>query len=279
MKSRICGCFILPLLLLSANAEKVKAGDSMNDVRRSLGVPRGEARVGDRELFYYDRGEIEAKAGIVTRVSLRSEQEQSALEAQRAAEAARLRENREIRQAQLNAEGEEIKARKLADPSFRTSPVSYQAAFWEDFSRRYPTVASAELLLEARVLLAREREEKRKQLEQSQRIADLEARIAAAENEVRLNHRAEGERWGDMRGYLFYANYPSQRTRDYCPSPGRVKSVTRFYEFPLPYATSPGMPPLQPVYRKDGDRAAGAGFSDDANWREDFPDRPSRRRF
>jgi len=252
MKSLPWVSLVLPVLLLSANAGEVKPGDAMIDVRLNLGAPRGEAHVGDREIFYYDRGEIEARAGIVTHTSLRSEAEQAALETKRSLEATRLREEREIRQARLNAEGEELKARKLADASFRTSPLSYQVAFWEDFSRRYPTVASAEPLLEARIRLAGETEDKRKQLEQAQHLAELEARVTAAENDARENRLFDQQRLGAVRGYSPYLSYSSYRgSRDYCPRPEPLKSVTRLYEYPVPYATSPGMPPVQPVYRKE----------------------------
>jgi len=252
MKSLPCVFFVLSVASLSANASDVTPGDALSDVRRNLGAPRGAVHIGDREIFYYDRGEIEARAGVVTRTALRSEGEQAELDAKRSLEATRLREEREIRQAQLLAEGENLKARKLADPSFRTLPVSYQVAFWEDFSRRYPNVASAEPLTEARARLAGETEEKRKQLEQAQRIAELEARVAATERNAELDRVIDRERYGAVRGYSpFVSDSPYRGLRDYCPRPGPVQSVTRMYEFPLPYATSPGMPPVQPIYRKD----------------------------
>ena len=252
MKSLPLVLLILPVISLSMAANAVKPGDKLADVRSNLGAPRGQAHVGDREIFYYDRGEVESKSGVVIRASLRTEEEQAALDAKRSLEARRVLEEREIRQARLNAEGDELKARKLADVSFRTSPLSFQVAFWEDFSRRYPGVASAEPLLEARTRLVGETEDKRKQLEQTQRLAELEARVTAAENDSRVDRLYGQERLSAMRGYSPYVGYSSLRgLRDYCPLPERVKSVTRLYEFPLPYATSPGMPPVQPVYRKD----------------------------
>lgn len=233
-------------------AGEVKPGDAISDVRRHLGAPRGEAHVGDREIFYFDRGEVEARAGVVTHASLRSENEQTALEAKRSLEAARLRDEHEIRQSRLIAEGEELKAQKLSDASFRKLPLSYQVAFWEDFSRRYPDVASAEPLLEARLRLAGEMEEKRKRAEQAEYIAELETRVTVAENNTRLNHAYDQERLGLVRGYSPWVSYSSfSDSRDCYLRPEPVKSVTRLYEFPLPYATSPGMPPVQPVYRKE----------------------------
>ena len=57
--------FALPLV---AYAGEVRTGDSLGDVRAALGAPRGEANVGNRQLLYYDRGEVELQAGAVTRV-------------------------------------------------------------------------------------------------------------------------------------------------------------------------------------------------------------------
>ena len=246
---------VLSILILStftAFAVEIKTGDSVSQARLELGAPRGDARAGDREILYYDRGEIEARHGVLIRVSLRSADEQAVFESKRSAEAVRVREEKEIREARLNLEGSALKTRKLADPGFLSSPLSYQVAFWEDFSRQYPNVASAEQVLEVRARLASESDEKRRQAEQARRLADLEARLAAAEDEARINRSYGYERFSFGPGYSSFGRSASYRfPRDYCPAPVPVKSVTRMYEYPLPYATSPGMAPLQPAYRKD----------------------------
>ena len=149
----------LPLLFLSSSSiffAKIKLGDSVNEVRATLGEPRGKMVLAGREIFYYQRGEVEIRADAVTRVSLRSVEEQAALEARRDAEAIRIREEQAIRRAKLTAAGEQLKARKLADPFFQDLPASHQVAFWEDFSRSYSDVPSSELLSEARLKLAAE---------------------------------------------------------------------------------------------------------------------------
>jgi len=263
IKTFAFGFLIFPAMFLQGIAGDIKPGATMADVRSSMGVPRGEARVGDREIYYYDRGEVEGKSGVVTRALLRSEEEQSALEEKRSREADRLREEREIRQARLNQEGESLKAQKLADVSFLTSPLSRQAAFWQDFSRRYPGVTITEQLMDVRGRLALEIDEKLKQAAQAQRLADLEARVLAAENVARLGFTSSYAQYG-IGGYHSFGNYFPRHPRDDCPAPTRVESVTRMYEFPLPYATSPGMPPMQPVYRRE-DLNGDMGRGGDAN--------------
>jgi hypothetical protein len=239
---------ILLLLPLSSVAvAEVKVGEPLADVRATLGIPRGQMLVGEREFFYYDRGEVEARSGVVTRVSLRSAEEQAVLESRRSADVLRVREEQEIRRARLSSEGEALKVHKLTDPAFQASPLSYQVAFWEDFSRRYSDVPCAELLNETRVRLAVQKTEAQTQNEQARRLAELEARVAAAESEVRSVTTSASADVAFVRSY-----YPSYRgQRDYYRAPNPVKIETRMYEFPLPYATSPGMPLMQPTYRKD----------------------------
>ena len=176
----------LPLVLLlslplALPAAEVQLGDSFSDVRTALGAPRGQARAGNRLLLYYDRGEVQLQSGAVTRVALLSPADFTALQTRRDAEAVRVREENEIRTARLGAEGEALKARKLADPSFQAAPVAYQVAFWEDFSRRYPGVSSSEQLTIARMRLNEQLEEKRTRARQDERLAELEARVSEAE--------------------------------------------------------------------------------------------------
>lgn len=176
---------VIPVLLLSLSltltAAEVRLGDTLDQVCVTVGMPKGQLRAGDRHLLYYDRGEIELRAGTVTRVTLLSVEAQAALEARRSAEAVRVREEQELRRVRENAEGEELKARRLADRSFQAAPPAYQFAFWDSFARRYPGVPVAEQLTVARMRLAEQQEQLRVRNEQAERLADLEARVAEAE--------------------------------------------------------------------------------------------------
>jgi len=223
-------------------AAEVRVGNTIAEVRQNLGAPRGELHVGGRDLFYYDRGEVESRSGVVTRVSLRSIEDQAALEARRAADALRVRDEDDLRRARLTLEGNELKARKLTDPSFASSPLVYQVAFWEDFSRRYSEVPVSEQLLLSRARLADQVVQSEERREKEKRLADLEARIVEAEAraaEVRKTVVVNGGYYSPYRGRR------DNRPLDF------GKSEYRLYESPLPYATSPGMPPMQPTYRPE----------------------------
>ena len=203
----------VPLALAAA---EVQSGSTLKDVRAALGAPRGQVRAGDRLLLYYDRGEVQLQAGTVTRVALLSVADFDALQVRRAAEAVRIREENEIRSTRLGVEGEALKARKLADPSFQSAPVSYQVAFWEDFLRRYPGVSSGEQLAIARMRLNEQLEEKRRQAQQEERLAELEARLNEAESrasEARYEaypvryHSSYGRMYGQSSNGLWPVEY------------------------------------------------------------------------
>jgi len=189
---------ITPLALmlicpLALTAQPVQTGATLREVWAALGVPRGQLAAGERQLLHYERGEVELRAGIVTRVNLLSADDLAARDTRRATEAARVREEQEIRRARLTEEGEALKARKLADPDFLATPPEYQVAFWQDFSLRYAEVPSAEQLGMARRRVAAQAASRARQ-EQADRIAELESRLVDAEM------RADD---GDQRGRVY----------------------------------------------------------------------------
>jgi hypothetical protein len=230
---------LLLSLPLALNAAEVQRGETLDEVRNVLGAPQGQLRIGNRQLLYYDRGEVELQSGAVTRVALLSVEEHAEQTARRAAAAARIREEQEIRQARQIADGDALKTRKLADPSFLATPLAYQVAFWEDFSRRYPDVPIAEQLTVARLRLAEQVEEKRAQTAQAERLAELEIRVHEAEARA-----AEAE--STARRIRYYSSYygPS-----YSRHPFNLMPVDyRFNDAPVPVIRSPGnIPGMMPV--------------------------------
>ena len=132
---------VIPLTLFS---REVKPGDGIDQVRNTLGAPRGQLHLGNRELWSFARGEVELTSGVVTRVALRSEAAQAAFETKRTAEVSQVREEQEIRRGQLTAEGEALKASKLADVSFQSASPRLQAEFWQNFAIKYPRVSCTE---------------------------------------------------------------------------------------------------------------------------------------
>lgn len=149
----------MPLVLI---AGEVSLGDNRETVQNSLGAPRGRAQVGDRELLRFDRGEVELMSGVVTRVALRSEQDQTAFEARQEANASR-----------LTVEGEALKASKLTDSNFLSASPRYQLEFWLDFARRYPNVPAMDQVALARNKLYEQTRIERAQANDTQRIEEV----------------------------------------------------------------------------------------------------------
>lgn len=222
----------LALLTLSVPlcAADPALGATFAEVRTALGLPKGLAQAGERQLLYYDRGQVELSGGRVSRVALRTPEAQAAHESKIAASEARLREENEQRRARLKDEGEALKAAKLADDRFAAAPLAYQVSFWEDFARKYPGVDCREPLTIARLQLAEHLEEKRERAEQAARLAELEARFAEAESRasyVAYAGRGYGRRWRDRHDDRPFTVWPVEY---------------RFYDSPQPYATSPTLP-------------------------------------
>lgn len=169
---------LTPLVLA---AGEVQTGDTLSQVQAALGTPRGQMSAQGRQLLYFDRGEIELRAGAVTRVALMSVDEHAARETRRAADAARMREEQEIRQARSITEGEALKARMLADPAFLSAAPGEQLAFWEYFARSHPEVPVAEQLAAARQRTREQAEARRAGEIREERLAELEEQLMAVE--------------------------------------------------------------------------------------------------
>ncbi len=236
-----------PLLLLglplALAAAEVRTGDSLEQVKDMLGSPRGQLQAGDRQRLVYERGEIELEYGVVTGVKLLSAEAHAEREAQRAAEATRVREETEVHRARLQAEGEALKARKLSDPGFTGAPLEYQVAFWEDFTRRFPGVPSAEELALTRLRLAEKLEAQRVREAEERRITELEARVREAEARA----DALEARTTRYRNYYGYAGGRARRPFSLWPV------EYKFFDAPLPpYSTPAGTPFSTPTTNPAG---------------------------
>jgi hypothetical protein len=239
-------------------ASNLAPGTSVAEVRGELGRPNGVMQVGERHLWYYPHGLVELVNNRVTRVELRSPEEQTDLELREA----RRRAEREERRMSVVAEGTALRDRKLADATFAAAPAAYQVAFWEDFARRYPEVSCVEPLTIARLKLGEELEERARMREEALRIAELEARLADAEEDrsYRVNYH---------RGYRGYYN-------EFALWPVRYT----YYDAPLPVYTTPTTPLIN-AYPNDPRpydwRAPGREWSEDwkNNRRGDGRDRRS----
>lgn len=203
-------------------AAEVQRGASLEEVRGTLGWPRGQVQVAGRQVLYYERGEVELRNGAVTRVALRSEEEHAMLTARQE----RQRDEWETRRAHLMTEGSALRDRKLADPAFLAAPLAYQVAFWEDFVRRYPEVSCVEPLTIARLRLNAQFEDQREREEQADRLAAIEERFAVADRRPVI--------------YPLFTSSPYYSHRHHHHQPFGLGPITyTIYDTPLPPYTTP----------------------------------------
>jgi hypothetical protein len=215
-----CSVFALASVL---SAGEVMIGDSLGQVRAVLGAPTGQLEASERHLLYYERGSVELRQGLVTRVDLRSATEQAQLEAR----AQKIYAERDAQRARLWAEGIALRDRKQTDAAFLASPVAYQVAFWENFSRSYPGVPCVEPLTLARLRLGEQLDQKRQQEEAADRLAEMEARLAATERRPEFY---------PIRTYLpYYGRRHHHNHQEF----GLGQITYTFFDSPLPPYTTP----------------------------------------
>ena len=217
-------CLVFALFTGSVVAAEIQPGTSLEQAVAALGSPRGRLQVGDRSLVYFERGEIEVQDGRVTRVDLKTPEEHASLRAREEQQ----RTVRAARREQLIAAGTAERDRKLADENFRSAPVAYQVAYWQDFASRYPDVSVVEPLTIARIKYNEVLEEKHRTEREQQRREEREEQEWAAQRD-----RSEV--------YPLYTSYGYGRYRPY-NSPSFVPTYT-FFSSPLsPYSTPSGNP-------------------------------------
>jgi hypothetical protein len=256
MKTPVLSAALLALMTAALSGAEVSPGASLDEVRATLGKPNGQMQLGSRQVLLYERGSVELNAGRVTRVDLRSEEEQAAL----AAREERLQSQLSAQRSHSLAEGTALRDRKLADAAFLASPVAYQVAFWEDFSRRYPAVPCAEPLTIARLKLGEQLEEKARREADSNRLRELEARVAAAEVEREpVYYRVRSyPRYRDRYDHQQeFALWPVSYTFDDSPKP--------VYETPMTPVITPiiGNPALPERRSYDGNKRENRGHGRD----------------
>ena len=168
--------FLLPLLAMAATSE-IELGQSVEKTMHILGNPIGTLQLGSKTILMYPQGDITFREGRVSEIDLLTDAEFAVKQERQRLE----REEWLIRQEKLAVErfkkGTELKAAKLQSNTFATLPAKQRVNYWRSFQSRYPEVDVAEQLASAlkdrQIELAAEQTQKR--------IAELEARIARAE--------------------------------------------------------------------------------------------------
>jgi len=160
----LCGLLAAPL------PAELRIGDDRLTVLETLGQPEGRIEMGEFERLFYDRGEVQLREGLVTRIELISEA------------AAEARRERQARESESRRErGEAVKAERLADPDFRTRPAAERYAFWRDFRREFPEVDVFVQYTDTKA--AAEADAGRQRT--ADRLASVERRVADAEFRAR----------------------------------------------------------------------------------------------
>jgi hypothetical protein len=163
----------------------IRPGDTLEDVIRVLGQPKGRVESVNSAWFYYDQGEVRMRDNKVTEVSLISDAElQARLEAAERERSLRLEKGVELRDAML------------ADSAFASRKASERLAVWRQFLARYPEVALGVEYEKAMIEAAQEAEKEAEKDAAERRLVDLERRVRDAETQARLAEKAaEDARW------------------------------------------------------------------------------------
>jgi hypothetical protein len=154
------GAFFLFLIAMPfwAIAGDVNIGDSLDTVRSVLGPPSGQVQIGNKLLLDYARGQVILVDGRVVQTDLLSPEELAK------------------KQAQHVADGQALKAQKLAYWKCFPGSPSVQVAFWQDFRLRYPEVPCNDEYIQAQSALQESKVE-----EAANRAAAQQAENEAAE--------------------------------------------------------------------------------------------------
>lgn len=165
---------------LLAAPEQIKVGTSLEQTIETLGSPIGTIELRDKTLLLYPQGEVTLRDDRVTEIDLMTD-------AQFAADQERLRREREEwlqQQEQLAVarveEGKALKASKMTSGAFASLPAKDRVDYWRAFQIRYPDIDVSEQIAAA----LEDYEVELQELRSQQRIAELEARVATAEQEA-----------------------------------------------------------------------------------------------
>lgn len=162
---------------LTAGAANIKPGQSSQQAISILGDPIGTLELGNKTILIYPQGDLTLRDDKVSNIDLMTD-------AQFAAEQERKHLEREewlMKQEKLAAdrfkEGSQLKSDKLQSGTFAALPAKQRVDYWRSFQMRYPEVDVTEELTAAL-------EDRQTELAEEQtlrRIAELEARVARAE--------------------------------------------------------------------------------------------------
>lgn len=144
----------------------MRKGDDASRVTELLGTPNGFMETSQQGIYYYDRGEVHTRKGIVSHIYLISEAEL----------AERNRLNEEFR-LQRKIEGEAAFEAIMAQGGIEHLSGTEQVRFWDSFRAQFPEVDIRLPYAEALTLARTEQKEEAA----AERLARLEERVLQAE--------------------------------------------------------------------------------------------------
>ena len=186
LSRRICGPLSLTVIFSFSTgfSAAVKEGDSINRVQTVLGSPSGVISVNEKETYFFERGEVIFIDGVVTEIKLINE-------SAAAVKYAREEKRRELsillakeRNQQRIIRGLELKNEKMNSLKFKITSAQSRVHYWRNFRRVYPEIDISNQLDAALF----ERDEEIARTEEETRLAEMEARLLAAERRARYHY-------------------------------------------------------------------------------------------
>ncbi len=209
MKVLLIALVVLMLSACAVFSDVPTVGDSVERARELLGEPDGYIKTGAYELLVYERGRVEVRDGVVSKIKLMSAEEAAVARAEKERERQARLAMELKRREQLRARGERIRDEMLMDPAFLAKPAGDQLAFWTTFLKKYPGV---EIDPAYRADLIARHTQELKEAATEQRLREMENRVAAAEARAARAEQDAADARRRSNSYVSYG-YPVVRYR------------------------------------------------------------------
>ena len=215
MKAQMAGWLALAATAWTCAHADIEIGDSHAQVIAELGEPKAEIKTPGFALLTFERGQIELREGLVTKVDMVSQEDADLLRRERLVQDAQAKQLAERQRKELFAEGKATLERKKLDREFPRRPASEQVSYWRAFKQRYPEVDVSAEYESALRLLETEMALEKNSREQEQRIRDLEDRVTAAEQDSFARRQSSVVSYGTL-WPAYYTSTPRWCSRSDC---------------------------------------------------------------
>jgi len=150
-------------------ADDIEIGDTRDGVINTLGKPDGRAVLGDTEVLYFPRGQVDIKDGNVVRLDMISPAELDARRQSRLKAEQEQRGQAAEQQTQLMAQKNAQPEPAPTGPQLAQMSGEEQVAYWMNYQRKNPGANVSAQLRTARAQVA---EDARKKAEIEQKIEE-----------------------------------------------------------------------------------------------------------